>query len=64
MSERLAGMMSGKSQDQFEMRVLAADGRVVRFHSVMSASTREDGSTLLGGFWFELGKTADVAGPP
>jgi PAS domain S-box-containing protein len=56
--ERLARMKT-VDHDQFDIRILAADGRVVPFRSVVSAAKREDGSVLLGGFMFELGNTKD-----
>lgn len=51
---RLAQMKDGKDHDRFDVRMIAADGRTVRMHNVVSASKREDGSILLGGFLFDL----------
>jgi PAS domain S-box-containing protein len=59
--ERLARLKDDKDHDQFDLRILAADGTTVQLHSVVSASKREDGSTLLGGFLFELSKTSEVS---
>jgi PAS domain S-box-containing protein len=52
--DRFAQMKDGKEHDRFDVRVIAADGRAIRLHNVVSASKREDGSTLLGGFLFEV----------
>jgi PAS domain S-box-containing protein len=62
--ERLAQMRNGKDHDKFEMRLVASDGRAVPFHSVVSASKRDDGSTLLGGFLFELSTNGDSRSSP
>jgi PAS domain S-box-containing protein len=60
--ERLARMRNGRDHDQFKIRILASDGRAVQFQNVVSASKREDGSTLLGGFLFEVSKTDGADG--
>jgi PAS domain S-box-containing protein len=57
----LANVRDSKGHDQFKMRIVAADGRAVQFHAVVSASQRGDGSTLLGGFFFEFSKAEGAA---
>jgi PAS domain S-box-containing protein len=54
--ERLNQMRDGKHHDQFDVRILSADDRVIQFHIVVSAAKREDGSSVIGGFLFELNR--------
>lgn len=51
--DRFSHMKNGKDHDQFDLRIIAADGRPIEMRSVVSASMREDGSKVMGGFLFE-----------
>jgi PAS domain S-box-containing protein len=52
--ERFKRAAAGEGHDDFELRILAADGRSVRLHGVVSTTKREDGTSTLGGFLFKL----------
>jgi PAS domain S-box-containing protein len=51
---------SSAERDDFELRVVTADRRVVWLRNIASARRTEDGSIVVSGFWFDITERKEI----